>query len=263
MTGRVARSGDPTPFTFSYLSTPADAAVGAIAFEAVVTIVGAHDAVPGDNRVVSCPTVVRRPSSRTAPGNGEWNAILSKTAAFNFEVAAARFEGSELSGLDSAPDGGMWRYEFALKQCANRRDDDGDGKVDTNDLGCAGAEDDLESDDPFTLSIDRPTVAPATAKAGRPVVVRVAVKQLETNVAISRRPRRRDSASAPSEPGEQGALRERPRQAPAPVRRRRRAPPRRLRFRGGAARAHTATLAPSRGRRRGHRRRTAGCGARP
>ena len=111
--------------------------------------------------------------------------LLSNTSAFNFKTASAKFNGDDIVGLDSAPDGGTWRYELALKQCSNGRDDDGDGKADSSDLGCSGTEDDLESDDPYTLAIDRPTVTPASGRAGKPIKVKARVRQVETNQPIA------------------------------------------------------------------------------
>jgi hypothetical protein len=72
-----------------------------------------------------------------------------------------------------------------LSQCANGGDDDGDGNVDVQDAGCADAEDDLESDDPYTLAIGRPTVTPATARSGAQVTVKARIRQVETNQAIT------------------------------------------------------------------------------
>ena len=47
-----------TPFAFSYTFTQDDLAVGKVTFQMVATIVGARDAIPGDNTVVSLPVVV-------------------------------------------------------------------------------------------------------------------------------------------------------------------------------------------------------------
>ena len=99
-------------------------------------------------------------------------------------VISAKFDGDAVAGVDVAPNAGTWRYELVLKQCANGRDDDGDGKIDSTDLGCSGTEDDLESDDPYTLSIGRATATPTSAKSGKPVVVRAQVRQVETGQAI-------------------------------------------------------------------------------
>jgi hypothetical protein len=106
--------------------------------------------------------------------------VLSDSTAFDFVVISAKMVGEAVESVDVAPDRGSWHYELALKQCANGRDDDGDGKVDSSDLGCSGPDDDLESDDPYTLSIGRPSVTPGTARGGRPVVVRARVLRVET-----------------------------------------------------------------------------------
>lgn len=111
--------------------------------------------------------------------------LLSNTSAFTFKTASAKFSGDDIVGLDSAPDGGTWRYELALKQCANGKDDDGDGKVDSSDLGCSSTDDDLESDDPYTLEIDRPTLTPASGRAGKPITVKARVRQVETNAPLA------------------------------------------------------------------------------
>ena len=47
-----------TPFVFSYTFTQDDLAIGKVTFQMVATIVGARDAIPGDNTVVSLPVVV-------------------------------------------------------------------------------------------------------------------------------------------------------------------------------------------------------------
>ena len=110
--------------------------------------------------------------------------LLGTGTGFNFVIVGAKFSGDNVEAADVAPNGGSWRYELVLKQCANGRDDDADGKIDSADLGCSGTEDDLESDDPYTLSIGRATVTPASGKAGKPVVVRAQVRQVETSQAI-------------------------------------------------------------------------------
>ena len=78
-------------------------------------------------------------------------------------------------GEDDAPDGGEYVYTMAFTQCANGKDDDGDGKVDGNDLGCSSPTDNLESDDPVTLKASKALTVPAKPKAGKVVVVGAAV----------------------------------------------------------------------------------------
>ncbi|MGN6677502.1 MAG: hypothetical protein ACTHKL_06915, partial [Streptosporangiaceae bacterium] len=45
------------PFIFNYTFTPADAAAGKATFEAIATIQGARDALPGDNTAIATATV--------------------------------------------------------------------------------------------------------------------------------------------------------------------------------------------------------------
>ncbi len=111
--------------------------------------------------------------------------LLGTGTAFNFVVLAFKVNGENIEAADLAPNSGSWRYEIVLKQCANGRDDDGDGKIDSSDLGCSGTDDDLESDDPYTLSIGKATATPASGKSGRPVVVRAQVRQVETGQRIT------------------------------------------------------------------------------
>ena len=87
-------------------------------------------------------------------------------------------------GDDDAPDGGSYVYVLAFTQCANGKDDDGDGKADAEDLGCSSPADDLESDDPVTLQAGKALVAPAKPKAGKAVVVSAPVLRVETGVGI-------------------------------------------------------------------------------
>jgi hypothetical protein len=53
-----ARGFRATDFKFTYTFTSDDAALGKVSFEAIATIVGQRDAVPGDNTLVSPPTRV-------------------------------------------------------------------------------------------------------------------------------------------------------------------------------------------------------------
>lgn len=106
--------------------------------------------------------------------------LLGGTTEFDFQLAFAKWTGDQIVASDRGPDSGSWRYELALPQCANGRDDDGDGKIDAADRGCAGTSDDVEGDEPVTPQLLRPSVVPAKARPGRPVTVRATAKQLET-----------------------------------------------------------------------------------
>jgi len=47
-----------TPYSFNYTFVADDAAAGKVTFQAVATILGARDALPGDNTVIALPTAV-------------------------------------------------------------------------------------------------------------------------------------------------------------------------------------------------------------
>jgi PKD repeat protein len=49
-----------TSFTFNYTFTSADAAIGKVTFKADATILGARDALPGDNQAIALPTKVNK-----------------------------------------------------------------------------------------------------------------------------------------------------------------------------------------------------------
>jgi len=111
--------------------------------------------------------------------------LLANTTGFDFELTFAKFAGDEVVGTDHAPDGGAWRYELVVTQCANGVDDDGDGKVDADDLGCTGTGDDVEGDEPITPRLVQVSVTPRTARPGAVVLVRARVRQLETGAAVA------------------------------------------------------------------------------
>jgi hypothetical protein len=110
--------------------------------------------------------------------------LLGDTTGFDFELVFAKWVGNEIGAADRAPDSGSWRYELTLAQCANGRDDDGDGKIDAGDRGCAGTNDDAEGDEPLTPRLLRALVAPAKARPGASILVRARAEQLETGEPI-------------------------------------------------------------------------------
>ena len=111
---------------------------------------------------------------------------IGKIDRFGFDAFTANFDdaGNQL-GEDDAPDGGAYIYNLALTQCANGKDDDGDGKVDAADLGCSSSTDNLESDDPVTLKVGKARVVPAKPKAGTLIVVSAPVTRVETGVGVA------------------------------------------------------------------------------
>ena len=111
---------------------------------------------------------------------------IGNVAKFGFDVFTVNFDASDAYlGEDDAPDGGAYVYALSFTQCANGKDDDGDGKVDGNDLGCSSPTDNLESDDPVTLKASKALTLPAKPKAGKVVVVGAAVIRLETGAGIT------------------------------------------------------------------------------
>ena len=105
---------------------------------------------------------------------------------FGFDAFTANFDDAgNYLGEDDAPDGGSYVYNLTFTQCANGKDDDGDGKVDAADLGCSSTTDNLESDDPVTLKAGKATVVPAKPKAGKLVVVSAPVTRVETGVDVT------------------------------------------------------------------------------
>ena len=104
---------------------------------------------------------------------------------FGFAVISENYDAADtFLGGDDAPDGGLYLYTMTFTQCANGKDDDGDGKVDGNDLGCSSPTDNLESDDPVTLKASKALTVPAKPKAGKVVVVGAAVVRMETGAGI-------------------------------------------------------------------------------
>jgi hypothetical protein len=111
--------------------------------------------------------------------------LIGGTTGFDFQLVFAKWAGDEIAGADRGPDSGSWRYELALAQCANGRDDDGDGKVDAADRGCAGTSDDAEGDEPVTRRLLQASVTPGKVRPGRVVTVRAAARILETSEPIT------------------------------------------------------------------------------
>jgi hypothetical protein len=112
--------------------------------------------------------------------------LLGGTTGFDFRLAFAKWAGDAIVGSDRGPDSGSWRYALVLTQCANGRDDDGDGKVDTADRGCAGTSDDAEGDEPVTPRLLRASAAPVKVGPGRPVTIRATAQVFETGEPLSK-----------------------------------------------------------------------------
>jgi hypothetical protein len=111
--------------------------------------------------------------------------LLGGTTGFDFQLLTAKWVGDEIAASDLAPNGGSWRYELALTQCANGQDDDRDGKIDADDRGCTGTNDDAEGDEPVTPRLLRPSVTPVRPASGKVVLVRAPAQQLESGAPMA------------------------------------------------------------------------------
>jgi hypothetical protein len=98
-------------------------------------------------------------------------ADLGNTSAFNLVAFSASVDGDELNFWDQMPNSGVISYTLSFPaQCANGRDDDGDGKVDAQDRGCSGTTDDNEADDPplaATVALGAPVARAPGVRQGR------------------------------------------------------------------------------------------------
>jgi hypothetical protein len=113
-------------------------------------------------------------------------ADIGKIDRFSFDVYTVNFDDSDAAiGEDGAPDGGAYVYALSLPQCANGKDDDGDGRIDRRDFGCSSPSDKLERDDRVTLKANKALTVPAKPTAGRAVVVGAVVIRGETGVGIT------------------------------------------------------------------------------
>lgn len=111
---------------------------------------------------------------------------LGNVNRLGFAASTANFDAADaFIGGDDAPDGGEYIYTLSLPQCANGKDDDGDGRIDGKDLGCATRTDNRESGDPVTLQAGKARVVPAKPQAGKAAVVSAAVIRKETGRPIT------------------------------------------------------------------------------
>ena len=131
----------------------------------------------GSTFVETSPSSFRFSSAGTTSTFAISRADLGNTSGFNFFVASASIDPPNFIPRDTA---GSFTYDLAFTQCANGKDDDGDGKVDGQDLGCSSATDDNESDDPVNIRLGKPMVVPGKPKAGRTVVVSASTTRVET-----------------------------------------------------------------------------------
>lgn len=105
---------------------------------------------------------------------------IGSVAGFNFAVLSISFDPPYIRFWDSAPSSGYFTYDLAFPQCSNGKDDDGDGAIDTQDLGCSSATDDNEADDPVNVRLGAAKVTPAARKAGSVVTITAPTTRVET-----------------------------------------------------------------------------------
>ena len=112
-------------------------------------------------------------------------ADVGNTSGFTWSAYSVSIEADDsLKVWDVMPGGGSYTYALTFPQCANGRDDDGDGKTDSADLGCAGASDNNEADDPVTIRLSAAKTVPARPKAGKTAVVSAATLRVETGQSL-------------------------------------------------------------------------------
>jgi hypothetical protein len=75
---------------------------------------------------------------------------------------------------------GSYTYDLVFPQCGNGKDDDGDGRVDADDLGCSSATDDNEADDPVNIQLGAAKTKPASPKAGTVATISARTTRVET-----------------------------------------------------------------------------------
>ncbi len=102
---------------------------------------------------------------------------MGNTAGFNFLAISISIDGETVNFWDIA---GPFTYDLVFPQCGNGKDDDGDGKIDSADLGCSSATDENEADDPVNIRLGKAKTTPAAPKAGRSAVVSAGTTRVET-----------------------------------------------------------------------------------
>ncbi len=108
-------------------------------------------------------------------------ADLGGVAGFNFAAISLSLDGDNINFWDAAPDTGYSSYDLALAQCSNGKDDDGDGKIDSQDLGCSEASDNNEADDPVHVKLGAAKATPLRPKAGGTALVTAPATRVETS----------------------------------------------------------------------------------
>jgi hypothetical protein len=107
-------------------------------------------------------------------------ADIGSSSGFNFAAVSISIDPPYLNFWDAAPNAGSFSYDLVFPQCSNGRDDDGDGAIDSQDLGCSSPTDDNEADDPVNVRLGAVKVTPAAPRAGSVVTIAVPTTRIET-----------------------------------------------------------------------------------
>ncbi len=102
---------------------------------------------------------------------------IGGSTSFAFDAISISIDGENVNFWDLA---GTFTYDLVFPQCGNGRDDDGDGAVDSSDLGCSSATDDNEADDPVNVKLGAAKAKPAAPKAGSTVAISAPTTRVET-----------------------------------------------------------------------------------
>ena len=106
-------------------------------------------------------------------------AAIGNVSSFNFAVVSISIDPPNINFWDAAPGAGYFTYDLVVPQCSNGRDDDGDGTVDSQDLGCSSATDENEADEAVTVRLGSARVTPAVRRAGSVVTITASTTRVE------------------------------------------------------------------------------------
>jgi hypothetical protein len=130
---------------------------------------------PGFSAGAAAANVTEFTFNRSAIGN---------VSSFNFYAVSISIDPPYINFWDAAPSSGYFTYDLVFPQCSNGIDDDSDGKVDSQDLGCSSPTDENEADDPVNIRLGAATAKPALVKAGRVVTISATTTRVETGQAL-------------------------------------------------------------------------------
>lgn len=102
---------------------------------------------------------------------------IGNSTSFNFDVVSISIDPPNLNFWDVA---GTYTYDLVFPQCGNAKDDDGDGRIDADDLGCSSTTDDNEADDPVNIRLGAAKAKPASPKAGSMATITAQTTRVET-----------------------------------------------------------------------------------